>query len=255
MDELSRLVENARALVGEGYYRVEGRTRRSPSFLEVLGTSEQPSDVIAEIKFSSPGRSSGKSPREFEALLQRIVEAKPLGLSVLAEPRVFGGDLAFVRAAAGHGLPVLMKDIVVDPIQIEAAAACGASAVLVIQTVFTRGLVPGDSQALIDAAHAADLDVVLEVHTPEDRDAALETDADIMGINNRDLATLDLDVSTTLRLLSSRAKDRPVIAMSGIERRDQVDAMLRAGADAVLVGSSIMAHADPGKKLEELLHG
>lgn len=255
MDELSRLVANAHALVADGYYRTEGGASRAPSFLETLGRTGQPSDVIAEIKFTSPTASSGKAPQDFERILRGLVAAGPLGLSVLAEPRIFGGDLRFVREASTRGLPVLMKDIVVDPVQLEAAADRGASAALVIQSLFSRGLLDGPSQGFVDAAHEHDLDVVLEVHTLDEWDAASRTDADILGINNRDLATMRLDLDTTSRILSARRKDRPVIAMSGVERRPQVDALLRAGADAVLVGSSLMAHADPGKRLEELIHG
>jgi len=255
MDELRRLVDNARALVADGYYRVSPSGIRSPSFLETIGTAEQPSDVIAEIKFSSPTMDSRRSSRDFERLLASLVGASPLGLSVLAEPRIFGGDLAFVRTAATKGLPVLMKDIVVAPGQVEAAAACGASTVLVIETLFTRGYLDGSSRGLIDEAHDRDLDVVLEAHTLADWEAALRTDADILGINNRDLSTMRLDPGTTRTLLAARPKDRPVISMSGIETRAHVEEMLRAGADSVLVGSSIMAHADPARKLEELLHG
>lgn len=255
MDQLRRLFDNAQALVREGYYRVPQEAPRSPSFLEVLATRNQPSDIIAEIKFASPSMAGEKSAATFDRILDGLVAARPLGLSVLAEPRIFGGTLAFVRKAATTGLPVLMKDIVVDPVQVEAAAASGASAVLVIQTLVTHGLLEGPSQAFVDAAHDRDLDVVLEVHTFEDWDTAIETDADILGINNRDLATMEVDLDTTQQLLSSRRKDRPVIAMSGVERRDQVDRMLYAGADAVLVGSSIMAHPDPCRKLEELIRG
>jgi len=255
MDELRRLVENARALVAEGYYRTSERPERSPSFMDVLGTPDQPSDIIAEIKFASPTRESGKSSEDFDRLLDRIVAARPLGLSVLAEPRIFRGDIGFVRKAAGRGLPVLMKDVVVDPVQVEAAAAVGASAVLFIQTLFTRGLLEGSSQTLIDEAHDRDLDVVLEVHSAQDWEAATGTDADVLGINNRDLGTMRVDLSTTSSLLAAHPKDRPVIAMSGVETRAQVEAMLRAGADAVLVGASIMGAEDPARKLEELAHG
>ncbi len=255
MDGLSRLAENARSLVRDGYYGKLADSERSPSFLDVLGTSSQPSEVIAEIKFASPTAASGKAPEGFRELLGRIIAAHPLGLSVLAEPRVFGGNLAFVQEAARAGLPVLMKDVVVDPVQIEAAASTGASAILLIEALFARGLVSGRLQVFIDAAHDRDLDVVLEVHTLEEWDAAAETDADILGINHRDLSTMEVDLGTTPMILGQRRKDRPVIAMSGVERRSQVEALLRAGADAVLVGSSIMAHSDPAKKLEELLHG
>ena len=255
MDGLSRLVSNARALVLEGYYDVEDAVARAPSFLETLGTASQPSDVIAEIKYASPTMTSGKRTEGFRALLDRIVAARPLGLSVLAEPRIFGGDLGLVRSAAATALPVLFKDIVVDPVQIEAARGTSASAVLLIQSLFSRDLVPGDVQMFVDGAHDRGLEVVLEVHTPEEWDAATATDADILGINNRDLATMSIDVGTTARILGARRKDRPVIAMSGVETRSQVEAMLSAGADAVLVGTSIMVHEDPARKLEELQHG
>ncbi len=255
MDELARLVANARALLEEGYYDVRGASAGAPSFVEALASRSPPSKLIAEIKYTSPTMASGKTSDEFDALLDRLLAARPLGLSVLAEPRIFGGSLGFVRKASGKGLPVLMKDIVIDETQIEAARSCGASAVLIIQTLVTRGLLDRPVQELIDAAHERDLDVVLEVHSQEDWDAGVQTDADILGINNRDLVTMHVDTGTTPALLSARPKDRPVIAMSGIDRRDQVEAMLRAGADAVLVGTSIMSHDDPGKKLEELSHG
>jgi len=188
-------------------------------------------------------------------LLAALVAVEPLGLSVLAEPRIFGGHLDFVRRAARTAFPVLMKDIIVDPRQIDAAAASGASAVLLIQTLATRGLLRMPVQTLIDRAHDRDMDVVLEVHTLDEWDAATATDADVLGINNRDLSTMDVDLGTTRRLLSSRPKDRPAIAMSGIDRRDQIDEMLHAGADAVLVGTSVMASPNPARKLGELVHG
>src|SRR6266487_2658910 len=162
MDELSRLVANARCLVREGYYRVADRANRAPSFVGSLEAPDRKADVIAEIKFASPGRRLARKTHDFEDILARIVATKPLALSILAEPRIFGGSLDFVRSASRHGLPVLMKDIVVDPTQVEAAASYGASAVLVIQTLFSRGLLDGASRGLIDAAHDEHLDVVLE---------------------------------------------------------------------------------------------
>ena len=255
MDGLERLVRNAESLVQEGYYGVTQTIPRSPSFMEFFGVAETSSRVIAEIKFASQSMNSGKPPAAFDGILNAIVAARPLGLSILAEPRIFGGHLDYVRRAAATGLPVLVKDVVVDFVQIDAAAASGASAVLLIQAIDSKGLLSQPMQTLIDAAHDRDLDVVLEVHTPEEWDAAATTDADILGINNRDLSTMEVDLLTTPHLLSSRLKDRPVIAMSGIERRDQVEAMLNAGVDAVLVGTSIMSDPNPARKLEELLHG
>lgn len=255
MDGFERLVRNADGLVGEGYYDVPFHAPLCPSFLESLGTSEASAAVIAEIKFASPTMDAMRPAVSFDVLLDRLVAACPLGLSVLAEPRIFGGRLDYVRRAATKGVPVMMKDVVVDPRQIEAAAACGASAVLLIQGIESRGLLRQPIQALVDLAHDRDIDVVLEVHTLDEWDAAVRTDADILGINNRDLSTMAVDLQTTPRLLSSRPKDRPIIAMSGVDRREQVEALLRVGADAVLIGSAIMADPNPPKKLEELLHG
>ena len=198
---------------------------------------------------------SQKGVAQFDAILEGIVTAKPLGLSVVAEPRIFGGNIDFVSRAARTGLPVLMKDIVVDSRQVDAAALCGASAVLLIETLARRGHFHQGMQTLIDEAHDRKIGVVLEVHTLEEWDAAVETAADILGINNRNLATMSIDLGTTPRILADRVKDRPVIAMSGIETRGQVDTMLRAGADAVLVGTSIMHHDEPARKLQELQHG
>src|SRR5207249_6338503 len=107
-----------------------GETLRSPSFLGALAASARSSDVIAEIKFASPGMRSPRDVAEFDAILNGIVAAKPLGLSVLAEPKIFGGSIDFVSRAARTGLPVLMKDVVIDSRQIDAAARCGASALL-----------------------------------------------------------------------------------------------------------------------------
>ncbi len=253
MDELRRLVQNAQALLRAGYYSVAEAAARAPSLLEALGPADPPSDVIAEIKFASPARPA-RVAADFGQLLRTFADAGPLALSILAEPNLFEGRLEYVRQAAATGLPVLFKDIVVDPRQVEAAAACGASAVLLIETLTTHGLPVAAPQALIDRAHELDLDVVLEVHSLDDLDAARATDADILGINNRDLASLRVDLGTTPALLAARPKDRPVIAMSGIERRDQADAMRRAGADAVLVGTAVMTDADPRRKLEALLH-
>jgi len=253
VDQLAKLVDNARGLVARGYYRASASGVRAPSLREAIRKAERA--VIAEVKLASPAAGALGPEDGVGHLLEAYLRGGACALSVLTEPNVFHGSLEHLRLAVGSGIPVLMKDIVVAPGQVEAAAACGASTVLVIETLFTRGYLDGSSRGLIDEAHDRDLDVVLEAHTLADWEAALRTDADILGINNRDLSTMRLDPGTTRTLLAARPKDRPVISMSGIETRAHVEEMLRAGADSVLVGSSIMAHADPARKLEELLHG
>src|SRR5207245_6520567 len=127
MDALERLVANAETLLKEGYYDVRDEIDRSPSFLDALGAPTRTSDVVAELKFASPTMRSQKDVAQFDAILEAIVAAKPLGLSVVAEPRIFGGNIDFVSRAAHTGLPVLMKDIVLDSMQVDAAAVRRAS--------------------------------------------------------------------------------------------------------------------------------
>src|SRR3989442_14146755 len=153
MDTLERLVANAETLLKEGYYDVRGETERSPSFLDALGAPTRISGVVAELKYGSPSMRSQKDVAQFDAILQGIVSAKPLGLSVVAEPRIFGGNIGFVSRAARTGLPVLMKDIVVDSRQIHAAALCGASALLLIETLARPGHCHPEMPMLIDEAH------------------------------------------------------------------------------------------------------
>src|SRR2546425_13129792 len=165
MDALERLVANAETLLEEGYYDVRGETDRSPSFLDALGAPTRTSDVVAELKFASPSMRSQKDASQFDAILEGIVAAKPLGLSVVAEPRIFGGNIHFVARAARTGLPVLMKDIVVDSRQVDAAALGGGSPLLLLAPLARRGHRHRGMPMLIAAAHDRKLGVVIEGHT------------------------------------------------------------------------------------------
>src|SRR3989442_14059810 len=111
MDALERLVANAETLLEEGYYDVRGETDRSPSFLDALGAPTRTSDVVAELKFASPSMRSQKDASQFDAILEGIVAAKPLGLSVVAEPRIFGGKIDFFSRAARFGFLCIQEDI------------------------------------------------------------------------------------------------------------------------------------------------
>jgi len=253
MKGLRELMANARNLVKEGYYETPYRIPKSPSLLERLRSFRGKLPVIAEIKFSSPTMSSTLTKEDFPRVLDSYVKARPLALSILTEPHVFKGDISFLAESSKSGLPTLMKDFVLNRKQVECAASCGASAALLIQKAFTKGYASG-RDALIDAAHGLGMETVLEVNDEGEWDDAQASDSDIIGINNRDLETMEVDLHRTYRILSSRTKDRPVIAMSGIGSRRQAQEMLMAGADAVLVGSALMNGPDPGEKLRKILH-
>jgi indole-3-glycerol phosphate synthase len=164
-------------------------------------------------------------------------------LSVLTEGPHFGGDLEDLRAArAASALPILRKDFVVDVYQVYETAAWDADALLLI----VAALDPGDLRALHEEARALDLDVLVEVHDEQELACALEVvDADVIGINNRDLADFTVDVERTFRLLADVPAGKTVVSESGIHVPEQVEELERVGVDAVLVGETLMRAPDP----------
>ncbi|HKZ48127.1 MAG TPA: indole-3-glycerol-phosphate synthase [Thermoplasmata archaeon] len=254
MDQLAKLVDNARGLVARGYYRASASGVRAPSLREAIRKAERA--VIAEVKLASPAAGALGPEDGVGHLLEAYLRGGACALSVLTEPNVFHGSLEHLRLAVGSGIPVLMKDIVVHPEQVECAANLGASAVLLIERAFHGHGVPHSSRSLIARAHALGLEVVLEVHTGWEYESAKTSEADVIGINQRDLATMELDRDTAARILREHRKDRrPVIAMSGIATRGEVEALRAAGADAVLVGTALVTSADPEAAVRALVGG
>ena len=207
-----------------------------------------PPAVIAEVKRASP--SAGTIADVDAAARARAYErAGAAAISVLTEPRHFGGSLADLRAAHhAVSVPVLRKDFLVHPDQVIEARATGADAVLLI----AAALSPPELRAML--ATAADLGVgtLVEVHTEEELDAALEAEAEVIGVNARDLETLEVDPGRALALLERVPPDRVAVAESGIGTRAQVERAVAAGARAVLVGEALMRASDPGALLREL---
>jgi indole-3-glycerol phosphate synthase len=162
-------------------------------------------------------------------------------VSVLTEPFSFGGSLDDLKEArAAIEVPVLRKDFMVDPYQLYESAAAGADAILLIVAALD------DEQLglLYREARDLDLDVVVEVHSEEELEHALEVDADVLGINNRDLADFTVDIERTFSLLSDVPAGKTVMSESGFSTRDQLDALERVGVDAVLVGEALMRAED-----------
>jgi indole-3-glycerol phosphate synthase len=146
-----------------------------------------------------------------------------------------------------------MKDILVDPLQVEAAAKLGADAVLLIYSVFKRGYPKDSLEVFIQLAHSYGLEVLLEVHTKEELLDAIRTEADLLGVNNRDLRTLRVDLGTTRRVLANvDLGDKVVVSESGIQGAEDVCRLRGYGAKAFLVGSAIMLAEDIEGKVREL---
>ncbi|MFL5820127.1 MAG: indole-3-glycerol phosphate synthase TrpC [Solirubrobacteraceae bacterium] len=197
--------------------------------------------LIAEYKRRSP--SAG--PLLPDAGVTEVVEAFERGgaaaISVLTETYHFAGSLADLREARhASGLPILRKDFVVDPYQVYESAAVGADAILLI----VAALAPDGLAALHSEARWLDLDVLVEVHDEAELEAALEIDAAMIGINNRDLTDFSVDVERTFALLSDVPAGKAVVSESGLRSREQLDELERVGVDAVLIGESLLRSED-----------
>jgi indole-3-glycerol phosphate synthase len=197
--------------------------------------------VIAEHKRRSPSAGLfrvGSSVRDVVLAYERGGAA---ALSILTEPFHFGGSLDDLRdARAASELPVLRKDFVVDPYQLYESAAAGADAILLI----VAALEPEDLFDLLHEARALDLDALVEVHDERELDVALDVEADVLGINNRDLADFSVDIDRTYALLSDVPAGKTVVSESGYSTRAQLDELERVGVDAVLIGETLMRADD-----------
>ena len=205
--------------------------------------------VVAELKRASPSageiadRHAGGQARAYEA-------AGAAAVSVLTEPRHFGGALADLRAVRlAVSLPILRKDFVVHPSQLIQSRAEGADAVL----LFAAAVSELELEALVEAAADLGLGALVEIHSEEDLRKALNAGAGVVGVNSRDLESLEVDGERALRLLRRVPPDRTAVLESGISTREQVVEAAEAGASAVLVGEALMRAEDPGAKLRELL--
>lgn len=205
--------------------------------------------VIAEVKRKSPSKGWIRPEMDAAEQAKAYAAAGARAVSVLTEPEHFAGsvaDLTAVRAAVS--IPTLKKDFHVEPIQLLEAKALGASAALLI----VRALGPAGLPRLMQAAQELALEVLVEVRDEQELDLALACDARIIGINNRNLETLVIDAATSERLLSRVPSSVVAIAESGVSSRGDVERVGRAGADAVLVGSSLSAAADPQDAVRRL---
>ena len=209
--------------------------------------------LIAEYKRRSPA--AGALPGG-ELPVADVVLAYERGcaaaLSILTDGPHFGGSLDDLRAArAVTDLPILRKDFTVDAYQLYEAAAAGADAVLLVVAT----LAPDELARLFEEATALDLDCLVEVHDDRELEAVLELDADVIGINNRNLSDFSVDIARTFDLLADIPAGKTVVSESGISTREQVEELERVGVDAVLVGESLMRSADPERACRDLTRG
>jgi indole-3-glycerol phosphate synthase len=204
--------------------------------------------VIAEFKRRSP--SAGEIRDAAPAELARAYEqGGAAALSVLTDEAHFGGSLADLTEARGAcELPILQKDFIVDRYQLYEAAVAGADAILLIVAAL-------DAERLAELhteARGLDLDCLVEVHKESELEDALTVDADVIGINNRDLDDFTVDVQTTFELITDVPAGKTVVSESGIADRATLEELERVGVDAVLIGEALMRADDPAAKVREL---
>jgi indole-3-glycerol phosphate synthase len=243
-DFLEELVEEAEARIRAGYYDVGGAAscaRRSlKGALEREGVH-----IIAELKPLSPLEGRLRGRLDPVGLLRAFERGGASAISVITEPLRFGGRLDYVPLAKRlTGLPVLMKDIIIDEVQLHAASRLGADAVLLIERIFRRGLALEPLNGMISLAHKVGMEVVLEVHDERGLELALRSEADIVGINNRSLESLDVSLDVSRRLLPLARGAKPVICESGITSEGQVKELRALGARGFLIGTSLMRNSD-----------
>jgi indole-3-glycerol phosphate synthase len=206
--------------------------------------------VIAEHKRRSPSAGAIREGATVAEVVLAYERGGAAALSILTEARHFGGSLDDLREArAASSLPILRKDFIVDPYQLYESAAAGADAILLI----VAAIEPRELAELHAEARALDLDVLVEVHDEEELECALEIlDADVIGINNRDLTDLSVDVERTFELLADIPAGKTVVSESGFNSRAQLDELERVGVDGVLIGESLMRAPDPAAALRAL---
>ena len=205
--------------------------------------------VIGEIKRRSPSKGDLNTALGAAEQARRFERAGARAISVLTEPRRFGGSAKDLRAAAdATRIPLLKKDFHISPFQLGEAVENGASAVLLI----ARALNPADLAAMLHAAAALRLESVVEVRTDEELELALRLRASIIGVNSRDLETLEVDESVPARLIPKIPAGVVAIWESGVATTADVQRAADAGADAVLVGSALSVAPDPEALLGSL---
>jgi indole-3-glycerol phosphate synthase len=225
---------------------LDGRPESRP-FQEAL--TRPGISLIAEHKRRSPSVGVIREGAELTDVVRAYERGGAAALSILTEPFHFGGSLDDLRKArAATHLPVLRKDFVVDPYQVYESAAAGADAILLIVAALERDAL----DELLREAWGLDLDVLVEVHDTEELESALEHEAEVIGINNRDLSDFSVDIERTFELLSDVPAGKTVVSESGFSTREQLDELDRVGVDAVLIGETLMRAPDLEAACREL---
>jgi len=207
-------------------------------------------NLIAELKKASPSHGVIRHDYDPEAIARIYKNSGAAALSVLTEDKYFQGSLDHLKTVRrAVDLPVLRKDFVISEYQIYESAVVGADAVLLIAATLDRGML----KALFREAKSLGMDAVIEVHDQRDLDKALGVDAEIIGINNRNLKTLEVDLGITRELAAKIPAGKIIISESGLREPEDVQSLASAGIKAVLIGTAFMEADDIVAEVERIM--
>ena len=254
MSILERIVATKReevARLAEWRGAVEARLEDAPEPRDFAGALRREDEVavMAEVKRRSPGAGEIRPGLNPAGLALTYQEGGAAALSVLTDEEYFAGSLEDLRKVRARvDVPVLRKDFVVDPLQVTEARGAGADAVLLIVRILDDPLLT----RLRERAEELGMAALVEVHDREELERALDAGARVVGVNNRDLSTFESRLEVTLELAESVPPEAVLVSESGIRTGEDVARLGSAGADAVLVGESLLRLPDPGKGVAEL---
>ena len=254
-DFLDVLARDARQTINNGYYKVSTQISTPSNSLKKAILESKQIPIITEIKTASPSSGTIRKNPNIEKVARAMENSGAVGISVLAEPKHFEGSLSHLTKVRNTvGLPILMKDIIISRTQLETASKIGANAVLLIEALFERRYCEHDLHEMISQAHSKGLEVLLETHNEDEFRSAINSNADLVGINNRNLGTLQVDLAVTKRILEKNdAHEKIVVSESGIRTPDDLRFLQKCGAHAFLIGSAIMIAENLEKKVKEFV--
>ena len=254
---LSRIVDAKRQRLERTKMRVPDavvrpfahKTPAPPSLLAALQNS-RPVRILAEVKKASPSKGVFSQSFSVPGLVDAYTEAGASAISVVTEEDFFQGNLGWIAEIRERSaLPVLRKDFVFDPYQIYETRNAKASAILLIVAM----LRPEELRSFLVLANEVGLDALVEVHDETELRESLDAGAKMIGVNNRNLKTFEVDVQTSHRLARLIPEDCIFVVESGIRDRRDIDNLLEAGADAFLIGETLIVSENPGLTLRSLL--
>jgi len=254
-DFLDVLARDAKETINRGYYEVSTQISTPSVSLKKAILESKRIPIITEIKAASPSLGTIRKNFNPEGVARAMENGGAVGISVLTEPKHFKGSLSsLTKVRKAVKLPVLMKDIIISPTQLETASKIGANTVLLIEALFERKYCEYNVHEMITQARSKNLEVLLEIHNEDEFRSAINSDADLIGINNRDLKTLKVDLGITKKILEKNdAHGKIVVSESGIKTPADLRFLHKCGAHAFLIGSAIMMADNIEKKVKEFV--